>query len=73
MGGHRSEISSVFSGVPQGSVLGFQCLICRVIHAANHSSVIYVTVEHTQLLANHSSGRLQFATPIQTERSDEGG
>ncbi len=34
------------------------------------------TVTHTQLLANHSSGRLlpslQSSTPIQTERSDEG-
>ncbi len=33
-------------------------------------------VQHTQVLANHSSGRLlqspQSATPIQTERSDEG-
>ncbi len=33
-------------------------------------------VKHTQLLVNHSSGRLlpslQSATPIQTERSDEG-
>ncbi len=32
--------------------------------------------EHTQLLANHSSGHLlsslQSAIPIQTERSDEG-
>ncbi len=33
-------------------------------------------VKHTELVANHSSGRLllslQSATPIQTERSDEG-
>ncbi len=35
------------------------------------------TGKHTQLLANHSSGRLllslQSSTPVQTKRSDEGG
>ncbi len=34
-------------------------------------------IKHTQLLANHSSGRLllslQSTTPVQTERSDERG
>ncbi len=42
-----------------------------------HPSMRNVAVKHTQLLANHSSGRLlpslQFTTPSQTERSDEGG
>ncbi len=44
----------------------------------NDSSVhLGCTVKNTQLLANHSSGHLlpslQSSTPIQTERSDEGG
>ncbi len=58
------------------------CLICTeylCVLNLNHSSVhlwrMYA-VKHTQLLANHSNGRLllslQSTKPIQTERSDEG-
>ncbi len=55
-------------------VLSYSCFYLN--HSSVHLWGIY-TVKHTQLIANHSSGQLlpslQSTTPIQTERSDEGG
>ncbi len=55
------------------------CTECLCLFYLNHiSSHLWgmYAVKHTELVANHSSGRLllslQSATPIQTERSDEG-